>query len=147
MECNLLPLWYGWKITHLVLNNNHSLTTCALQRLLFFFQLEDARTAIGFQAQFQELDPNPENILMEMIHGVRNIEYCPFWKLRQTLSLFTKLAMILVIMYVEIFRSDIINGSIIVCLTWYLPIFFTIRVRSLILEISLVEVKGKMSKL
>ena len=32
-------------------------------------ELEDARTAIGFQAQFQELDPNPENVLMEMIHG------------------------------------------------------------------------------
>jgi len=43
-----------------------------------FFQLEDARTAIGFQAQFQELDPNPENVLMEMIHGVRYIKYCPF---------------------------------------------------------------------
>jgi hypothetical protein len=71
MEYNLLQLKncsFGLK--------QQSLTT--IQRLLLFFQLEDARTAIGFQAQFQELDPNPENVLMEMIHGVRNIEYCQF---------------------------------------------------------------------
>jgi len=25
IECNLFSPWYGWKIAHLVLNNNHSL--------------------------------------------------------------------------------------------------------------------------
>ena len=54
-----------------------------------------------------------------------------------------------VIMYVETSKNMVIDiiGNVIMCLTSHCPIIFSIRVSWLILTVSLVELKGKMSKL
>ena len=53
------------------------------------------------------------------------------------------------IMYVKTFKTDVIFfiGKVVLCLTSHWPIIFSIKVNSLILKISLGEIKGKMSKL
>ena len=37
---------------------------------LILTQLEDARQAIRFEIEAMHMDPNPEQLLMEMIHAV-----------------------------------------------------------------------------
>jgi len=58
-------------------------------------------------------------------------------------------AVIVVIMYVETFKTDVIVfiDDALGYLTSHLPIIVSIGVNSLILTISLCEIKGKMSKL
>jgi hypothetical protein len=64
-------------------------------------------------------------------------------------DIITSMVMILLVMQVETFKTDIIVliGNVIVCLASHWPIFSSIRVDSLILTISLSEIKGKMAKL
>jgi hypothetical protein len=79
------------------------------------------------------------------------MEYLQSSGSRQTLSPASPIcrAVMLVIMYVEMFKTDVIvfTGNVILYLTSHWQIIVNIRVSSLILTISLRDIKGKMPNL
>jgi len=90
-----------------------------------------------------------------LLIGKIYIEQPQFWTLRQTFSLTSITAslkgraVILMIMYVKTFETDVIVviGNITMSLMAHCLIISSIRVNSVILTISLGEIKGKMSKI